>query len=1317
MKKSVTTIHWLSSIALLFFLALIPIRSTYAQDYVTGSFEGEIKDSITGSPIVGATVRITNQETGVPVAKQTDSAGRFRQGLLPPGDYTITVVKEGYVILNLQRSLPALRPTVVLPPVPLVREVTATATASPTPASFVAATPGATPLPTIQPTTKAPPPDAGTEADIRGEINTIDAQRGGTFSQKEVSNLPLGAITRVRTFDELALLLPGVAPPPQTQGEVAGPGVGAGVGSAGQFAVNGLRSRANNFTVDGSDNNDEDIGVRRQGFLALVPQPIESIREFQVITLLAPAQYGRNIGAQVNAVSRSGGNQHHGTMFGFLNSSQLNAKNFFDSVGGPTSTLLQGRALDFNNQLTNRLVEVRVNNQPKFVTNNAAAEDSFTLGQFGFVLGGPLNFGEGPPPTRPKLFYFISAEKQILNAQRETNFVVPTVEERGLNNSGASGLVFPDPFVSAGVLPAFPTSNQGDAIFSLFPFPNNPSGLFGRNTLTQVLPAGGEGLVLSGKINGSFRAFNREHQWTARYNFTDDERTIAVTGGAIFSSLRPRVQTQNFSTFLNSELTGPDAARPIFNQLRLSYGRTRLAFDEVRDKEFLRPSSLLPNTPFLLNAPYLSNETLPTDSFVDFRSVAGRTVETGINGLGTIAAGGLGPVGQVIIAGFSPVGVDVFNFPQKRVNNTYQVADTATLRAGAHSFAFGTDIRRTELNSDLPRNSRPLITFNGAPNIDFDVNPNTGAFTNVRFTNFIDPASLAAASAASGFFQSQTRGALGSNIGLRYYQFNFFGQDEWRVSSNLSLSYGLRYEYNTPPGEVNRIIERSFNSPALDLVPDLRTFIAGRKEIFDPDRQNFAPRVGFAWSPTLFGDKLTVIRAGYGIFYDQILGAVVSQSRNVFENFLTINFGGGIPITAGNQTGFSDFTLFNPATNGICFRRDANFNCVDFRSLIVGGTLNQSNNNIPLRDLVDIVNANFPGGFGFTLPARNLQSPMAQEYSVTLDQQLSSSMVLSAGYVGTRGSHLLRVTTPNLGPNTFIGPLFFDLPRNSNFVPTSLIPFVVGLTFAPGERITSSGNITGGRPVPGAGSVTIYESTATSRYDALQLQLRGRYHLLGATQFQVNYTYGKVTDDVSDVFDLAGASALPQNSLTFAGERGHANFDVRHRVSSSYISDFSGWGKNNPFWHVIFGGLEVAGSGTFQTGQPFTVNSINDVNLDGNLTDRLNSTTGIVQTGDRAQPLRLTVNPATLLAPVGKDGSVPRNSFRAGNLWLTNAAVIKTIRFSEDTRLILRAEAFNLFNRANFGVPIRFLESPGFGRATETVTSARRIQLGLKLSF
>jgi hypothetical protein len=149
-----------------------------------------------------------------------------------------------------------------------------------------------------------------------------------------------------------------VALPPQTLGGGSGPGVGAGVGTSGQYSANGLRSRANNFTVDGSDNNDEDIGVRRQGFFALVPQPVESIKEYQVVTLLAPAQFGRNLGAQVNAISRSGGSETHGSAFGLFNASQLNARNYFDTANGNSVTPITagGRAVvaaptfNFNHQ-------------------------------------------------------------------------------------------------------------------------------------------------------------------------------------------------------------------------------------------------------------------------------------------------------------------------------------------------------------------------------------------------------------------------------------------------------------------------------------------------------------------------------------------------------------------------------------------------------------------------------------------------------------------------------------------------------------------------------------------------------------------------------------------------------------------------------------------------------------------------------------------------------------------------------------------------------------------------------------------------------
>lgn len=1329
-------------------------RAAASQDTVTGAFEGIVTNSQNGDPVVAAIAEIINQQTNLVIQKRTDSRGRFYQGLLNPGIYTIRVSAPGFQTKEVVQRLFITRTGEVVP-VPVQLDPFTT------PAS-------GTPVLGVE------------DTDIRARINARDARRDGAFTEEEVSTLPLGANTLVRTFDELALLLPGVAAPPLTLGNTAGPGVGPGVGSAGQFTANGIRSRANNFTVDGSDNNDEDIGVRRQGFTALIPQPIESIKEFQVITLLAPAQFGRNIGAQVNAVSKSGGNKTHGTLFGMFNSSQLNARNFFDTADGDAEFPL--RTASNQPVLLRRTVFNSISFEEIFpglsvpvfnfdsttselkVRNRSGGEDSLTLGQGGFAFGGPL-LPETARRHGKSIFYFVSGEGQLLNATKEVSFAVPTVEQRGFFGSGASGVFRNTPFgtppsfgsVGSENIRAFPATDNGNAIFSFFPFPNHPSGIYGANTFTQQLPAGGRGRVASGKLDANFKLAGRQQQFTARYNFTDDFRDIPATGGAISSSLRARVRTQNLSTFLNGEVTGPGSTRPVFNQLRASYGRTRLVFDERRDEEFLLRSELLPNEPFLLNRPLLRNTTLPlspgvanTGPVTYEAQVAGpgfpRFFDSGFGPERTIVDNTefpLGPIGQINIAGFSPVGVDVFNFPQRRVNNTYQLADTLTLSAARHSFSFGADTRRSELNSDLPRNSRPLITFNGEPRFDATTPLLTEVPTNYRFTGeFISALDFAAAGAATGYLQTLASPGASSNINLRYYQLNYFGQDEWRVRPNLSLSYGLRYEYNTPPRELNRRIEATFTDPALDLIPALRDLLGGRTKIFDPDRNNFAPRIGVAYSPHLFGgERTTVVRAGFGVYYDQILGAVVSQSRSVFPSFLTVNTGGGrsvvIPpvLSLNSPSCFLILEDFGAGdAGGRCGSEFADL--LPFGSPIVQpGTLNTVNPQNSLASIIQRFNQFFdygegtigvrldvlPSGYGFTLPARELKMPEAYHYSFTFEQQLSRNLVASASYVSTQGRHLLRPTTPNLGQNIVLMaiavPVIFCDEEDDECEP----PVFAGFPTQPGTiRVTQQGavELEGGRPRPGVGAVNIYETSANSRYDALQLQLRGRVAYPASTQFQVNYTFAKATDDVSDIFDLAGASALPQNSLTRAGERGPANFDVRQRLAYSHISELPRFEGRNPLVRFLLGGLQLAGTGVFQTGQPFTVNSTIDVNLDGNLTDRLNSTSGIIQTGDRRQPLRLATNvPTMLLAPIGQDGQIGRNTFRAGGVLELDLSASKKFALTRNQNLLFRTDIFNFINRANFGIPVRFLEAPRFGQATDTVTPGRRIQFVLKYSF
>jgi hypothetical protein len=1292
-----------------------------AQDILTGAFSGRVSSTAGDAPVAGATIRFIDKFTGITRATRSDGSGNFYKGSLPSSTYTIEVEAAGFQLFRREQQLVSIRTSNIVPLPVKLTPLNAATDDKPKPADpkLTQMAPPPTAIPSIAPVPGTLITDS---VEVTSSLDSTDGRRGGAYVEGEVASLPLGGASMTRTFDELALLLPGVAPPPQTAGNISGPGVGPGVGSSGQFSVNGLRSRANNFTVDGSDNNDEDIGVRRQGFLSLVPQSIESIREYQIITALAPAQLGRNLGAQVNAISKSGSTTHHGTFYSFLNTSELNARDFFDRSGGDVTSplrignrpviLCDPRLLGAPNALTNCLFDNGTGGTPITTRLNTGGKDSLTLFQPGIAIGGPIpRFGQGGRRSYQNLFYFLSAEGQILNANKETNFAVPTVQDRGAFESGASGL-FTNPIPEFGGSQnfGFPTTLDGDAIFSLFPFANNPGGVYGARTFTQVLPANANGRVISAKIDVG-------QMFAGRYNFTDDDRQIPTTGGALFSGLISRVRTQNLSLYMNRELSGPNATKVFSNQFRFSYGRTRLNFDERRDTEFLLPTSVglpnrlqaLANEPFFLNARYLTNYTLPTDDGVP--NITDPIIYRVGDGPLRTTMEQIGPIGQLNIAGFSPIGTDVFNFPQRRVNNTYQIADTLSGRIMTHSFAVGADIRRTDLNSDLPRNSRPLVYFTGAPRLIPRFN-DQGNLVELRYPRsgdpfpFFTPATLAAANAPSNVQLSISTGPDAS-IHLRNYQTNFFGQDEWRIRPNLTLSYGLRYEYNTVPHETDNKIEKTFNDPLIaQALPGLQRFLDGRTKIYEDDRNNFAPRLGLAYAINSLGPNHTlVIRGGYGRYYDQIIGAVISQSRNVFPSFLTSNLGGG-PDTIENG-----YQLFNPF-----------FTRIGDRFIIAPrpGLPNRLNTDqISVADFISISNDAFPPAFGATLPAKNLRTPFAHQYSLTLEQQLSANHFVSAGYVGTLGRQLLRFTTPNLGQNSLILPFFFAA--------NDLLPFFAGFTVPPGTILSSNGIPTGGRPVAGLGAINQFETTAESRYDSLQVQLRGRFafHQNGL-QYQASYTFAKAIDEVSDVFDLAGAPALPQRSClitqsncNYDNERGVANFDVRHRFTYSLMYSFPAFTNGNRVQRFLLGGIELAGTGQVQTGQPFTVNSTIDVNLDGNLTDRLNSLNGIVETGDRRQLLRLAPGTSlfSLLASPSQDGRVGRNTFRASNYILLNMALVKNFVLSDRQRVIFRAEFFNFPNRANFAIPVRFLEAPGFGSSTETITPGRRIQFALKYAF
>ncbi len=1258
----------LSALALLLTLPII----APAQTQLTGTIRGQVlEETQTGMPIEGAIVTITNEETGLVRSVISRTNGEYSIELLPSGLYSLSGRKDGYEnsSFGTANNFPVLiKQNNVVPPPIRLRKIGATPPPSPTAAA-------AAPQPVV---------DGAQYARL---ANTENATRSINFDTTVLLALP---IPGTRTFDSLALLSPGVAPPPPAIGKNVGPGLGPGVGTSGQFSVNGLRSRANNFTIDGSDNNDDDIGVRRQGFTALLPQSIESIREFRLTSLLPEPQFGRNLGGQIDAVSRSGRTAFFGNVYGFFTDRRLNARDPFDLEGGPSSFTLtretDGRVIELetlNPDFTTR-------RQPITLRNPVAAESPYTRGSYGLIVGGPFIKGSN---------FFATYERQQINASREVHFAVPTVAQRGLLGSGDQGLRVQN--AQGQALGVYPTSAVGDLFFSLFPFPNNPRGPYGKNTLTDILAAGAHGNIASLKLDQpNLRLFGKENSLTGRYNFTSDATTLPVTGEALYSSLEAEVQTQNLSLFLNSSLLPS-----LENQLRFSYGRTTLSFGDARTfcssprlpESCLLRSRRFPNTPFLLNAPFVVNATLPSIG------AAGQLIPG--NPLYSYQGGTsedfLGPVGQVVVSGFSPIGVDVYNFPQDRVNNVFQIADTAILRLSNHRLTSGVDVRRVQLNSRLERLFRPRAVFSGAADVITSFQPPT--FVNPN--RFYSGADFVAAGAPTGFFQTQglIPNATSSSypdptIGLRFWQSGMFLSDQYGVRPGLTLTIGVRYELNTVPEEVNRRIERTFTDPLVFKFIDeerkltggvsgFDQYLAGRRAIYEKDANNFAPHLAFAWDMNGAGRR--VLRGGYGIYYDQILGAVISQSRSVFPTFVTFNLAGLSPSAGGTR-----LTAFNP------------------NLLARSGTLNVYNQ-LPVlgNDVVDtLINlrrfsnpipgraSTFPGGPGFVLPAFDLVTPYAQHWTLTFEQQFSRNYLFSAAYVGTRGTHLLRFATPNFGPNV--------LPVVTGaFLLGGAETVFTGFSAPPGPGFS--------RTFPFLGSFTSIESNANSTYHSLQLQLDKR--LTRGLQFTSAYTWSHAIDEVSDVFDLAGTRAFPQNGLNRENERGDASFDLRHRFVSSAIWDLPFASRN-----VIVGGWQLAGILTMQTGQPFTFYSSFDANLDGNLTDRLNSTTGIIEINEGAERYRTPSDLAgqrSIVAAPGRDGSVGRNTFRGQGTINLDVAVNKHFRFTERRDFELRVEFFNAFNRAHYGIPVNQIGFPSAGRSVDTRIPARMIQIGGRFSF
>lgn len=1204
------------------------------------TLSGEVRDE-SGQPLERAPILVASLRPHSPVSARvalTEADGGYRIPDLPPGYYQITVWWREESVTSepilLDRDEVWARP-MIIPNLSAEEQVAST--------QPPAAAPGAPPA----------------EADSAELLQAVAPSRGVNFSRGQLDSLPLGGASYMRSFDELALLAPGVAPAPYMPG-VRGPGVGFGVGTAGQFSVNGMRARANNFSVDGSDNNDADVGVRRQGFVALVPQSIESVDGLSVVTLLWDAELGRNAGGQINAVSRYGANQFHGQAYGFFTDSHLNARNFFDYQGGP-----------------------------------AGGKDPFTRTQLGGAISGPLR--------REGTQFFASIEREKINASTEQHFASPTNDERRFANLTPLGFPNPDLF-SAFVLGARQTYDKksplGNNILSLYPGPNFAGGPYGANTYTQLLPADGDGVIASLRLT---RRIAERHQLNARYNFGDDGRRLPSVNRAIASAIGSETRSHNFSLIFDSAFN--DAR---FNQARFSFGRTWLDFQE-------RPGS-----PFVFSSdkPGAINQ-LPFPSTT-------------------------GPIGELQIVPYSPVGVGVSYFPQRRASNTFQYADTFTWMLDRHEVKFGGNLRRYQLNSRLDRLYRPQVIYAGGlaqvgqaisdPSGSSCQQPSGAAFCFEPAAGSkaipISGVQLASLGAASAVLQTITAGAPDSSVGLRFNEYHVFVNDNWRVRPSFTLDYGVRYEYGAPPKSVDGRIERALRLEGLPApgnsrfdsaartskfnaaVSAYRQILGARERIYDADRNNFGPHVGFAWTPGARGK--TVLRGGYGIYHDAILGAVVTQSRNVFPRELPIN-------VDPSFLQFDFYTLNNPANLRIVRDAQGNFtNPVDLLragSCNPFGTCNQFGG--APGDFVGIIGQLFAqnapgGGLAFTLTEKGLRTPYAQQWHLTAERELRGQYFFSLAYVGTSGARLTRLATPNLGQ--IVTPYVTLASSLKDGQTGQVTPYANPVIFNPlvGSALARRSN-------ENLGAYQIYENSAQSNYHALQAEARKRY--ARGIQFTAAYAWSHAIDDVSDVFMLAGAPIVPQSQNQLRLERGNASFDIRHRLAASLIWDVPFAGSGPGVGRNLLGDWQVSSIFQAQTGQPFTLGLPNDANLDGNLSDRPATTSGL-RFLDEHGPRRVALDAGRSVTDFfsfnqNQQGAVGRNTVRGDGLVNLDLAVTKILRFkfNENHQLAFRAEVFNLLNRANFGLPVRTIGAPGFGSAVETVNPARVVQFAVKYRF
>jgi len=1063
---------------------------------------------------------------------------------------------------------------------------------------------------------------------------------GTTVENQRIIGLPLNG----RNVLNLALLQPGVF---STSGTLSGLGL----------RVNGSRGTENNVTIDGANNNEVAVGSTIGG----ITRP-DAVQEFRLLTSNFEAEFGRNTGSIINVVTKSGTNEFHGNGRIFYRPTKLSAANFFDNA--LASPARQG-------------TDVR---QP------------FDRKEFGFNLGGPVylpHFGEGGPFfDRGKTFFFVDYERRYQKLGGSVALSnLPSTAER---NGDFSRLLLAGAPLCNTVANGQPGVNCSQPIYDPLtataanpggnPFPGNiiPADRLSpiaRFYLQYIPAANAQGQALASnntisKVNyftGRFdHTFNNNNSLNFTYNLSDSDTASGSAFGGTnvpgFGSTDLR-RSQNFvgryTTVISSSLV---------NTFLVGYAKN--------DQPGVAPVNKATPSEIGFTSNFVANPAFAGPPYITF-------YDRGFN-LGNTIQG-----------------------PQVRVSENIQFQDSLSYIIGNHRFKFGFDYVKYKQGQDFLFVNQGIF---GYSSIEEDGSNAIGD----DFATFL----------IGGTPTTVQFGAAGRRD-YRQNAYAGFVQDNWRATSRLTLSLGLRYEYNSPltdkenrvayyrPRSTSQLLtSRSlvFNGQTI-AVPTGGRAPNGLVYVGDPDnvlggtvprggiqldKNNFAPRLGFAYSLNkgegfignsflgkLIGKDVTVIRGGIGQYYGAIIGDTALQQLNATGYNGTNSFRYHPGGTTANPFGPDAFPLyrFNGAPEVIDPLNNPFLSTSDIPVTAPLSALAQ-----PIDPLIE--------------------TPIVTQYNLSLERSFFKDYVVGISYVGNFGRKLYVQEQIN--------------PALGTLLPTSLriqggaVP-VATTANAASRRINNDVPL----------SLAQLTTKGRSRYDALEANFQKRLSNDGLT-FQLAYTFSKSFNDADtqrggiDILDRNAAYALSSD-------------DRPHRFVGSFIYDLPFFRNTSGFVKRLVDGWSLGGIYTYQSGDVFSV---------ANTTDTVGTGGGVVTFANIGQPYTTLDPKSNNLQAFNKDafvnftcgsqfqlcinadgtrgrrGSSGRNQYRLNNPTNNWDAILskRTKLWNESSNLELRFEAFNLLNRVQFTTVDLSLTSSTFGRYT-AAAQGRSVQLGARLSF